>query len=67
MTRRSSGSVLAPLLIALAGTGCGGGGGGEVPAYEIHDASQFSQDDLNAPLSAEARAKGAQVPPPPTR
>lgn len=36
-------------------------------AAQIHKIQSLPQDELNAPLSKQARSKGAQVAPPPIR
>jgi len=67
MSRRSFGSVFASVVACLAlGAGCGSADQGTME-NKIHATKNFSSAELNAPLSAQARAKGAQVPPPPTR
>lgn len=59
------------LLVILAlGLSSGAGCGGDAPAEaerKLHSVHGFSKDQLNAPLSAQAKANGAQVAPPPIR
>lgn len=69
MSRPSFSRVL--LLPAIAGAvlaaGCGSGAEQGTTENKIHSGSNFSKDQLNAPLSPAAKARGAQVPPPPVR
>jgi hypothetical protein len=61
------GSILAIATVAAILQGCGGTSGSKTPPpNEIH-ANTFSKEQLNGPLSNEARANGAQVAAPPTR
>ena len=67
MSRRSFGNVFAPLVVGLAlGSGCGSNDQ-STTEHKIHATKSFSAAELNAPLSPQARAKGAQVAPAPTR
>ena len=67
MSRRSLVNVFSPLVVGLAlGSGCSS----EVQTAaenKVHDTRSFSAAELNAPLSAQAKARGAQVAPAPTR
>ncbi|SIO00502.1 hypothetical protein SAMN05444166_2000 [Singulisphaera sp. GP187] len=67
MSRRSFGNVFAPLVVGLAlGSGCSSND--QTPVEnKIHATRSFSDAELNAPLSPQARARGAQVAPAPTR
>lgn len=58
--------ILSFLGIALA-SGCGQQAPSAGPDYKLHDSNAFSSDELNAPLNAKAKAKGAQVAAPPIR
>ena len=67
MSRRSFGNVFMPLVVGLAlGSGCSSGVQ-TTAENKIHDTSKYSSAELNAPLSARAKANGAQVAPAPTR
>jgi predicted component of type VI protein secretion system len=67
MSCRSFAIVFTPLVAGLAlVSGCSS----NQPAMtenKIHDTRSFTAEQLNAPLSPQARAKGAQVAPAPTR
>jgi hypothetical protein len=69
MSRLSSSFIPAILLILglASGTGCGPGGDEAAAEHKLHNTQGFSKEQLNAPLSAQAKARGAQVPPPPVR
>lgn len=69
MSRTASLRVLASLVLGIAlGSGCGQ----EVQntatdEQRLHDSSKFTAEELNAPLSSQAKAGGAQVAAPPIR
>lgn len=67
MSRRSIGGSFALLVAGLVlGGGCGSNDQGTVE-NKLHDTKSFSAEQLNAPLRPQARARGAQVAPAPTR
>lgn len=67
MSCRSFGFVFAPLFLGLAlGSGCNSNSE-STTEHKIHSTKSFSAEELNAPLSPQARARGAQVAPAPTR
>lgn len=49
------------------GLGCGEQPQNAGTELQLHDASKFTSEQLNAPLSNQAKASGAQVAAPPIR
>jgi hypothetical protein len=67
MSRRSFGNLFASLVAILAlGSGCSSNDP-TVAENKSHEIKGVSSADQNARLSAQARARGAQVAPAPTR
>jgi hypothetical protein len=67
MTRRSFERILAPLVVGLVVLAGCNPEGETTPEHKLHDTKAFSSEELNAPLSSQAKAKGIQVAPAPTR
>ncbi|WZO98644.1 hypothetical protein EP7_000224 [Isosphaeraceae bacterium EP7] len=64
---RTSASLIAPLVVAfVAGSGCNNAPQAG-PENTLHKVHQFTKEELNAPLSAKAKARGSMVAPPPVR
>lgn len=67
MSLRSLGRLFVPLLGGLfLASGCSSNDPA-ITENKLHDTKSFTAAELNAPLSPQARARGAQVPPAPTR
>ena len=64
----SIGRILTPLFLGLAVcTGCNSETQSSASVNKLHQTTNFSAAELNAPLNAKAKASGAQVAPPPMR
>ncbi len=68
MTCRWIGRLVAGVLLGvIAGSGCSSEAPSSASTNAMHKTSNFSAAELNAPLSAKAKASGAQVAAPPMR